>query len=350
MAGIDLHHLREAFAMLHLHRRRLSCGLLALQVLNDAEHRRIQATPNNHSVQLFWQVMHDVPVALQRAVRSGMQAIEAALRTARRNPLLHTPDVAISFAPKRSDAQQLQMELETLESILDLAKQRLLDVKHLAVSGSEDGPLLASQWDLLRADLGMMIRDWERGRNIIGRIAGEAEPPVAATPYHNSLSQPQPANPEPDDEDLSLLKVEGPDLPLPESPPLTVDDASSHLLDSTSPSLLPPPGIEAVFEDFISRLPARSATIGRDGQKLTREQRIAAVKEAREKISQAAPVPVYHSSGTGGLTTVDRSTIVRSGEMVDELRDVMIKLRERRERGRDDPPGEGAMPDDTSNL
>ncbi|KAG6881155.1 hypothetical protein C0993_002601, partial [Termitomyces sp. T159_Od127] len=106
----------------------------------------------------------------------------------------------------------------------------------------------------------------------------------------------------------------------------TMDDATSHLLLSTSTRHLPPPGIEQVFE-------ADTGSVGafkRERSKLTREERIKLMKVKRES--------------KGGLLGLGLSTSQEmerrggvekwgpGGEVVQELKDVIWKVGERRRR------------------
>jgi hypothetical protein len=97
------------------------------------------------------------------------------------------------------------------------------------------------------------------------------------------------------------------------------DDVSSPLLLAASSHHLPPPGIEQVFESETGNSPAFT----RERSKMTREERIKLAKARRE-------------SG-GGVVGADEHApkIERwgpGGEVVQELKDVIWKVGERRRR------------------
>lgn len=118
---------------------------------------------------------------------------------------------------------------------------------------------------------------------------------------------------------------------LPSSPSASEElDLVSLLLQSTSPGHLPPPGLEEVFESITGiagSLDAENANAKGKG-KLSREERIRAVKEQREEARRAQSALL--ESGGGG--TMGGGPRAQEG-VVTELKDVLDQLRQRREAG-----------------
>ncbi|PWN21333.1 hypothetical protein BCV69DRAFT_311853 [Microstroma glucosiphilum] len=105
-------------------------------------------------------------------------------------------------------------------------------------------------------------------------------------------------------------------------------DLVSLLLQSTSPGHLPPPGLEEVFESITGIAGSLDAENSRGGGakgKMSREERIRAVKEQREEAKRAQNAMLESETGGGGLRA--------QAGVVTELKDVLDQLRQRREAG-----------------
>jgi hypothetical protein len=119
--------------------------------------------------------------------------------------------------------------------------------------------------------------------------------------------------------------------PLPSSSSASDEmDLVSLLLQSTSPGHLPPPGLEEVFESITGiagSLDAENAK-GWGAGKMTREERIRAVKEQREEArrTQSAVLQNGDAGGGGGGPRAQAGVVT-------ELKDVLDQLRQRREAG-----------------
>lgn len=118
--------------------------------------------------------------------------------------------------------------------------------------------------------------------------------------------------------DLAILS---PDNGEPE--PTGMDDATAHLLLSTSAQHLPPIGAEEVFESDSGSMPVFT----RDRPKLSREERIKLMKEKRESSGGKLGV------GLGMSVDSDESGVEKwgpTGDVVQELKDVIWKVGEKR--------------------
>ncbi|KAG6811304.1 hypothetical protein H0H92_008061 [Tricholoma furcatifolium] len=286
---------------------------------------------------------------------------------------------SISFAPLPSHVSRFAAHVESISSALDDARENL-DTCVAALREESPAPdadalnsnprrrrhpratrpsstssinvppppppasLALEAYERLRRELGLALRECERGRERLmdvvyppelygaeddGEGEGDSADDVPALGHDGSDESDKPDTAFPFDIDAE-----------PESPPAgyavvaleavdgaALDDATAHLLLSASPRHLPPPGIEQVFE-------ADSGNTGvfkRERSKLTREERIKLVKARREsgggvfgfEIPAAAEEeeekPRVEKWGPGG-------------EVVQELKDVIWKVGERRRR------------------
>jgi len=112
-----------------------------------------------------------------------------------------------------------------------------------------------------------------------------------------------------------------------------LDDATPHLLFTASPQHLPPPGIEQVFEADTGN----EVAFTRERSKLTREERIKLVKTIRES-SGSGSLGVGHGAGLDSTQSPEKPYVAEGekwgpgGEVVQELKDVIWKVGERRRR------------------
>ncbi|KAG6887231.1 hypothetical protein C0992_013250 [Termitomyces sp. T32_za158] len=287
------------------------------------------------------------------------------------SPLSDRRNRSISFAPLPSHLSRFATHVEAIQSALDDAKENLQQCvaalrereETVANSGVLDGRLrrrtrptsISSSADVspapppppispaieayerLRRELGFALRECERGRE---RLLDVVYPPDMFSPEdeaHSSDDVPalgHDGSDESDKPDSSFsFDIEQ------ESPPQgyavvalegvdggVMDDATSHLLLSTSTQYLPPPGIEQVFE-------ADTGSVGafnRERSKLTREERIKLVKAKRE--SKGAMLGLGLSTSQEMERRGGTEKWGPGGEVVQELKDVIWKVGERRRR------------------
>ncbi|KAG2143810.1 uncharacterized protein EDB93DRAFT_1228665 [Suillus bovinus] len=254
-------------------------------------------------------------------------------------PLSHSISQITSFAPLPSDLARFATHVDAISSALDDARDHL---EQCVTSLKEETPFKHSlqmstpsneeplshpallAYERLRREIGLALRECERGRERLTNI----------------LLPPTPSPEEPDDLPTLALDMGSDDSDKADEAPgmdaqhedigLTVispsgetfdaDDASSPLLLAASSHHLPPPGIEQVFEADTGNSPAFT----RERSKMTREERIKLAKAQRK-------------SGGGG--DEHASKIERwgpGGEVVQELKDVIWKVGERRRRMTED--------------
>lgn len=265
---------------------------------------------------------------------------------------------SFSFAPTPSSLARFAAHVDAMSSSLDDARKHLqdcivairedrgssetafekeaADVQHLAAMQA---------YEKLRRELGLALRECERGKNALSdvlearRIAGhpiEEDEPEDELPVLSGSSAGSD-----DKHELTPLTPPNTTLPLHTringfdhaqfqtadlSSDFDQDDASMHLLFAATPHHLPPPGIEQVFESD----PALGPAVTRERPKLTREERIRLMKARRESAKAG-----LHLASTSTLSD-DSGSSRRpqswgpTGEVVQELKDVIWKVGERR--------------------
>jgi hypothetical protein len=257
----------------------------------------------------------------------------------------------VSFAPMPSHLSRFAAHVDAMSTALNDAREHLEqciaslsahspegdDVGRLRPTSRATSPTAPKElpalqaYERLRRELGLALRECERGRE---RLLDIVSPRPHVAEDDNAYPDDLPslghdaASDESDkldststifdlqrggDEDNSLFSVAGP-----EGVP---DDATSHLLFNTSSRHLPPPGIEQVFEAETGP----NVPFTKERSKLSREERIRLAKARRE-------------SGRLGLDLGILSEPPKqkhelwgpSGEVVEELKDVIWKVGERR--------------------
>ncbi|KDR80851.1 hypothetical protein GALMADRAFT_91528 [Galerina marginata CBS 339.88] len=214
----------------------------------------------------------------------------------------------------------------------------------------EEEPRALQAYERLRRELGVALRECERGRE---RLLELVYPPLILSDEEEEFDdlpslghdgsddsdKPDPNIPSSEDEaDLSTnaarLATSVVNNESGEGAP--VDDASPHLLLATSSLHLPRPGIEEVFEADTGA----KVLFSREKSKLSREERIKLAKARRE-------------SGLGlanGVSASDGAEPVKmsmekwgpGGEVVQELKDVIWKVSERKRKMTGHPQADAA--------
>lgn len=259
------------------------------------------------------------------------------LSTVRLGAPARTMAEMVSFAPVPSHLVRFAAHVDAMSAALNDAREHLEEcVTSLRDTTPTEAPASASAvqehaafqaYDRLRKELGYALRECERGRErLLDIVAGpqhSAAPDSPASPdgppglRHDNGSdtseRPGPSSPAP-----AILVDSALGLSLDADDDHDVDDATAHLLMATSSQHLPPPGAEQVYEAETGAAPA----FARERSKLSREDRIRLAKAARREgrsgfVLDAPPRPQSERWGPGG-------------EVVQELKDVIWKVGERR--------------------
>jgi hypothetical protein len=260
----------------------------------------------------------------------------------------------ISFAPMPTHIARFAAHVDAISSSLNDAREHLeqcvatihedkdpdLSIRPQADGSSADpfgvesvseNPALQA-YDRLRKELGYALRECERGRErLLDVLApskpapetdeedeyGDAPPPLA---HDLSSEESSGADSALSERNSSTFEIAVPDL---DHQSHSLDDATEHLLMTSSSHHLPPPGIEQVFEADSGV----TAAFTRERSKLSREERIKLAKARRE--SGISGHAVYT-----GVPEQDekpaREQWGPGGEVVQELKDVIWKVGEKR--------------------
>ncbi|KAF9465535.1 hypothetical protein BDZ94DRAFT_1188976 [Collybia nuda] len=264
----------------------------------------------------------------------------------------------VSFAPMPSHVTRFATHVEAITAALDDARNNLADCvaalreeRVLAVSPKRrsrsrrsmqvpDDSVPESRaleaYERLRRELGLALRECERGRERLLDIVfppnlredSDSDEDLPGLGHDASDDSDKVDSAFPFDDDIEPEGVGGYTMVAVDSAEAALDDVTSHLLLTASTQHLPPPGIEQVYE-------ADSGNVGmftRERSKLTREERIRLVKARRESggsvlglgedISSTLPLEKEKHSGVEMWGP--------GGDVVQELKDVIWKVGERR--------------------
>jgi len=280
-----------------------------------------------------------------------------------RNTKRRRSEESISFAPMPSHISRFAAHVAAISSALDDAREHLeqcvaalkedptsapstrslrhsRSLNHLVEDFAVEEPPALQAYERLRRELGLALRECERGR---GKLLDLVNPPIPSDEGDDSDGVPGLGHDVSDDSDKQDLaspsEDEGDPVPNagltvvnPDSGEAALDDATQHLLLGTSTQHLTPPGVEQVFEADTGG----GVVFSRERSKLTREERIKIAKARRE-------------SGGGGiglgfstdLSAAEKRGIEKwgpGGEVVQELKDVIWKVGEQRRKLADSQP------------
>ena len=273
-------------------------------------------------------------------------------------------DGRVSFAPMPNHISRFAAHVAAITSALDDARDNLdqcisslkedssgfsssfqtsrlsRNIPKTTESATEEAvPAALQAYERLRRELGLALRECERGRD---RLLEIVNPPAPASDEEECDDLPSllldvsdksdSISPNPDDEnDMAALvndenvmvgRERGGDVG--ES---LIDDVTSHLLLTATTKHLPMPGIEEVFEADMGSRPV----FARERSKLTREERIKAAKARRE--SGLGIAFVGGGDGNDGVEAQKMGGIEKwgpGGEVVQELKDVIWKVSEKK--------------------
>lgn len=225
----------------------------------------------------------------------------------------------ISFAPMPSHMARFGAHVDAITTALNDARNNLEDCVDTLKAGSEpvgdvqEHPALQA-YERLRKELGIALRECERGRE---KLLDIVSPPSGAEADDDegqgedmddlpSLGSSGREHDQDQDQDNSSLE---------EMHQAPEHEPEVQVADEREEDVLPPPGIEQVYEGEPVTLPEWT----RERSKMSREERIRAAREKREQQQQQQ---VDTGKEKWGPT----------GEVVQELKDVIWKVGEKRRR------------------
>ncbi|KAI8985660.1 hypothetical protein BD414DRAFT_488809 [Trametes punicea] len=322
-----------------------------VEALDDAEKRRIKdehPTPPSGPARLgrdssVSSLRSDLGLEKKRARSMAEMVSFAPMPSAMSRFGAHVDAIATALNDARDHLEECVAALRDASSRRQSMQLSESSGGRSAPGDVQDHPAFQA-YDRLRKELGYALRECERGRErLLDIVAGPrsvpdgAEDEEEASPYTPGLKQdsgsessekgPISPNAQLDEHnhpggdaglglELSLGR-DGQDTDL--------DDATAHLLLTASSQHLPPPGVEQVYEaETSSRAP-----FTREKSKLTREERIRMAKARRasglhlfsSSFSSADGAERYQPRGERGGP---------GGEVVQELKDVIWKVGEKR--------------------
>ncbi|KAJ7780323.1 hypothetical protein DFH07DRAFT_1055933 [Mycena maculata] len=212
-------------------------------------------------------------------------------------------------------------------------RSRTFSLSRVGEAQQPPEPPALQAYERLRRELGLALRECERGRDRLLEIGAPPPLPPPADPAESEEDVPSLGHDASDESDKpdsaspleeeqtgqhnhAVVVAPGDGLDL-----ATVDDATAHLLLGASARHLPLPGAEQVFESD-----AEVGMFTRERSKLSREERIQLAKARRESGGAALGIGVPADSGEA----VQREKWGPGGEVVQELKDVIWKVGERR--------------------
>lgn len=325
LSPLTLPALKAACLGLHMKRRRMACCLLGLKFHDQDE--------------VYWSTARETLQELSNAIKGAVTDLEAVLDVAKATPVTHsvkettslpppwTVDIESTgiadFAPRTSDHTTLMHHVETMERALATAWAEVQAVKRAA--GQADG--LTEQWGKVRGSIGQLVREWERGKDHVLKInpAPVTSPEIDTLETEHGQPPPLPSFMKAwnDDEnatpDASFTSVEDTDT----SSEYPIDHDSDTL---SRTELLPPPGHDLVFES--QPVPITGLPIERS--KLSREDRIRLMKEARDKGMTLGEMLHQRDNGGSGESESARQMMQMGGEVVGELKGMIGIIRRRK--------------------
>lgn len=252
----------------------------------------------------------------------------------------------VSFAPQSTDMAKMSEHMQSIAGNLDRAFDELescvssLHRYDATLSGEEDvtdtletsAQAATSAYEALRRELGLALRECERARGPLLSILtnrSEAASEMGEEASRVASGRDDGSNqPEEDSFPLDSPTRHGASSPPPayasRGPSQIVDDATAHLLAGATALNLPPPGVDRVYEADSG--PAVKP-YRKERSTLSRQERILLAQAKRRSIkAQRHPrVDEYN-------TTLSGQPFVLGGEVVEELKEVIKSVNERKQR------------------
>ncbi|KAK0466754.1 uncharacterized protein EV420DRAFT_1325585 [Desarmillaria tabescens] len=227
-----------------------------------------------------------------------------------------------SFAPMPSHMSRFAVHVDAISSALKDAREDLdqcVDaLREESLFPPSPHPALEA-YERLRRELGLALRECERGRerllDIISPPRLDDDPDPDVDPFGGDSVGIS--------DDLPGLASDDSDKPDSSAAPAEYGDVTVDQNAIIMEERLPPPGIEQVFESE----EGAGMVFHREKSKLSREERIKLVKQRRER-GETALVP-REQPDDGGLKVEKWGP---GGEVVQELKDVIWKVGEKRRR------------------
>ena len=331
ISPLTLPALKASCLGLHLRRRRLACCLLGLkfETRDDEYWGEVQTVLGELCV-----AVNEERAKLDRAVCRAKEQTEVTLQEDVEStgpPWMSKSsiDVLGDFAPRTSDESLLLERIETIQSAITRAWEHLAAVKMDVSRSRTNGIGMKHRWGKVREEMGTMIRDWDRGKDLVSQL-DRISLPTEDTALETSLATLRESREMPSTKNNlpEFIQAWSEDTDNSPSTSLETIPNPASLDGQDEPELgemLPPPGVDIVFEsDVLAVQYAKSS--------LTRDERIRLAKEARERSTTLGQIPKLGGSQREELESDEQGEEARkrTGDMVDELKGMIGLIRRRK--------------------
>lgn len=306
LSPLTLPGLKAACLGVHMKRRRVACCLLGLKFDQDREYWVEVKRVLDDLVDGINAAVND----LQAAEREARVAVEPKSTSTSIPPWMVgdlSATTRLDFAPRTSDHALLLQQIESMEATLHRTWNNLQAVRP-AIDSSED---LAHPWAAIRGDLGELIRDWERGKDIVSRLDASARTTDGSSVEGEEGDlevMPAFLKAWEEDGDPSSAATDSVRSSVDTHDTFSSNPHDTPHYDPLAAEVLPPPGQDLVFESIPMPIVPRAKA------KMSREERIRAMKEAREN------PPIEQVKGVSEM----------GGDVVGELKSMIGIIRRRK--------------------
>jgi hypothetical protein len=231
------------------------------------------------------------------------------------------------FAPRTSDQQRLDELLGDIQAALTRSWEETVGLRDEIAGGAEVG----DAWTRLREGFGIMIRDWDRGREVVTRLASGGVGQLTHADHMEGGDRPARSPTSPEVALPDFLRAWDDDIASTRSTSIETTGATDAgaAWDEQGPlrevEALPLPGADEVFEATLSGIPPRNPVLAG----MTREERIRLTKEARSKGVTLSEL-LEGERGISGQDLQDRDMRAAGGMVVDELKGMIGIIRQRK--------------------
>lgn len=315
-----------------------------MEALDEVAKRRVKdETPSPHILSTHL-----------RSASGSSSTVASANQSLKKEPRVRSMAEMVSFAPMPNPLMRFGTHVDAIVSALNDARDNLeqciealrTNAHDQQQSGANAKPAETQEhpafqaYDRLRKELGLALRECERGReklldiiagprDVVNDDADTDDPPALGQDSGSDESEKVgPISPSVQQTNLDTAAGQGEGLGLSVAGERGLeyeeDDATEHLLHEASSKHLPKPGVEQVFEAD----PANEVPFRRERSKLSREERIELAKARRASANAGGS-----RLSLSGMTSDPASAPERwgpGGEVVQELKDVIWKVGERR--------------------
>jgi hypothetical protein len=186
-----------------------------------------------------------------------------------------------------------------------------------------------SAYEALRRELGLALRECERARGpLLSILTNKSEAASEMGEEASRVTSGVSNQPEEDSFPLDSPTRHGASSPPPayvsRGPSQIVDDATAHLLAGATALNLPPPGVDRVYEADSG--PAVKP-YRKERSTLSRQERILLAQAKRRSVEAQ-----HHSKADECNTSLSGQPFVLGGEVVEELKEVIKSVNERKQR------------------